>query len=93
MLYNVEYLTQGGSIGIYGRSGGPSTCSCASTPASTPTPRTSSPPSRWAKDLDGACLSDPTTAAWTSYNHSNEISPNFDFRYDMPGPALPLQAR
>ncbi|HEY3446998.1 MAG TPA: hypothetical protein VGK67_11570 [Myxococcales bacterium] len=83
LLYNEEYLSLGGSIGVYGRAAKYVQLRVnASLYTDTQHFLTSEPVG---KDLDGACRGDASSRCVDLDNHSGEISPNFDFRYDMPG--------
>lgn len=83
LLYNEEYLSLGGSIGVYGRAAKYVQLRVnASLYTDTGHFLTTEPVG---KDLDGACRGDASSRCVDLDNHSGEISPNFDFRYDMPG--------
>ncbi|MGC4115411.1 MAG: hypothetical protein QM765_12570 [Myxococcales bacterium] len=83
LLYNEEYLSLGGSIGVYGRAAKYVQLRVnASFYTDTPHFLTTEPVG---KDRDGACRGDSSSRCVDLDNHSGEISPTFDFRYDMPG--------
>jgi hypothetical protein len=83
LLYNEEYLTLGGSFGVYARAAKYVQLRLnASVYTDTEHFLTNEPVG---KDLDGSCRGDASSRCVDLDNHSGEISPTFDFRYDMPG--------
>ena len=82
MLYNEEYLSLGGSFGVYARAAKYIQLRLnASFYTDTEHFLTTEPVG---KDLDGACPTGSGACVDLS-NSGGEINPNFDFRYDMPG--------
>ncbi|MBI5549368.1 MAG: hypothetical protein HY901_36240 [Deltaproteobacteria bacterium] len=83
LLYNEEYLTLGGSFGVYARAAQYVQLRL-NTSLYTDTEHflTDEPVG---KDLDGACRGDASSRCGDLDNQASEINPSFDFRYDMPG--------
>lgn len=83
LLYNEEYLTLGGTFGVYARAAQYVQLRLnASLYTDTEHFLTTEPVG---KDLDGACRGDASSRCVDLDNHAGEINPTFDFRYDMPG--------
>ncbi|MFN7132163.1 MAG: hypothetical protein ACK4N5_08775 [Myxococcales bacterium] len=86
LLYTEEYLTVGGTFGIYAGIGSEHVQMRLLLNASLfhDTEHFLTNESV-GKDLDGACKGDTSSRCVDLDNRANEINPNFDFRYDMPG--------
>jgi len=83
LLYTEEYLTVGGSFGIYARAAEYVQLQLtASLYHDTEHFLTTEPVG---KDLDGMCKGDASASCVDLDNRQHEINPDFDFRYDMPG--------
>lgn len=83
LLYTEEYLSVGGSFGIYARASEFVQLRLnASLHHETEHFLTDE---SVGKDVDGACKGDSSQRCVDLDNRSADINPNFDFRYDMPG--------